>query len=544
MQNFQKYFIPFSIFFFASFHLTAQAYKVERLGGGINTPYAEISPVLTRDAKTLYFTRIGSPDFERTLIEEDGNLDTLLKGSEYMNYLQLVYSEIAGYPVSNPVSSSFNQDIWITTQKDNTFSQPYHPGYPLNNALPNSVCSITPFDQTLVLINQFPEKGGMKKGYSLTQRLADSSWSFPSPITIEKYYNLQKEVNMTMSIDGSVIIFSMRRENSYGESDLYVSFRKEKNTWGGPINLGPQVNTSFSETTPFLSDDTRTLYFASDRKGAAGQRDIFVVNREDDSWQKWGKPRRFIRPINSDSDDSHPCFNPATGMLYFSSKRDGSHDLYRVKIAVPNPITVTVKGKVLERNSLKPMGARIVSGPAENQQIRNTFISEGGNFRIDIPKGDKIRIVAERAGYVCEPIEFFFKHSYYYFKEYEITLFLDPLEEGMTVVLPTIYFEQSLPLIKPESYGVLNELALFLTDNPRVHIRIEGHTDNLGDPEALQQLSEQRADAIKEYLVDKGIEEGRLTTAGFGASRPVNDNSTDELRQQNRRVEIVITKSK
>lgn len=544
MNGIDRFFLLFPIAFLFTINFSfAQEYQIQRLGPEVNTPFPEIAPVVSRDGKTVYFTRIGAPDFNRTLIERNQNLADSLTEPAYMQYLAEVYTQIAGYPVANPITSPFNQDIWIAGNLDEPAITSTHPGYPLNNALPNSVCSITPFDQTLVLINQFPDTGGMQRGYSLTSLQADDSWTHPQPITIDSYYNKQKEVNMTMSIDGSVIIFSMQQNDSYGQSDLYVSFREGETSWGAPQNLGPQVNTSYNETTPYLSDDTRTLYFASDRQHSMGNRDIYLIERLDDSWSSWSKPKRFVNPINSPADESHPCFNAATGMLYFTSKREGQPDIYRVQVAVPNPPYVMVKGAVVNRHNLSPVSARVVSGPASNPQVRNTFQAADGFFQIAIPKGEKIRLTAEKAGFLCEPIFFSFEHSYYYFKDYSVRLVLDPLEAGMRLELPSIYFEQSLPVIKPSSYPVVDELLLFLNENPDVHLKIEGHTDNQGNPADLMELSRQRANAIRTYLTQKGIEATRLETYGYGATVPVNDNSSEALREQNRRVEIFITKS-
>ena len=521
----------------------AQLFQVEKLGPEINSPYPEIAPVLSRDGDNMFFTRMASPDFDRTLMERGTNLADSLPESEFLDYLSLVYTQIAGFPVSNPVSSSFNQDIWIAGDLNSENISSTHPKYPLNNALPNSVCSITPFSNSLVLVNQYPDTGGMQKGYSISHQLPDQSWSHPEPITIDSYFNIRKEVNMTMSIDGSIIIFSMEQPDSYGGSDLYVSFRKAENRWGTPKNLGASVNSSFQESTPFLSDDTKTLYFASDRNKKTGIKDIYVLERLDESWQNWSSPKRFVNPINSFNDDSHPCFNASTGYLYFTSDREGQPDIFRVKIAVPNPPFVKVKGKVLDRQSMKPVKARIVSGPTDKPEVRNTFEAIEGSFEITVPKGEEIRITAEKTGYLCEPASFFFKHAYYYFKDYELTLYLDPIKKGMRITLPTLYFKQSLPVIMDRSFPVLDELFLFLSENKGVSLRIEGHTDNQGKLEDLLILSTERAEAVKKYLTDKGISAKRLETKGFGATQPTNDNTTETLRAANRRVEIFITQS-
>lgn len=147
--------------------LTAQ-YKIEKLGPEINSDqYDEISPVVTRNGRTLYFTRIGTPEFNRTLIQDEVDLSKTLTEREYFDMLRSVYSQIAEKDVPNPVSSNINQDIWVADSRDQLFDRVYQPGFPLNNALPNSVCSLSPDDNTLVIINHFSRDGSMFKGFLL-----------------------------------------------------------------------------------------------------------------------------------------------------------------------------------------------------------------------------------------------------------------------------------------------------------------------------------------------------------------------------------------
>jgi outer membrane protein OmpA-like peptidoglycan-associated protein len=117
----------------------------------------------------------------------------------------------------------------------------------------------------------------------------------------------------------------------------------------------------------------------------------------------------------------------------------------------------------------------------------------------------------------------------------------DPILVGANISLAPIYFMQGKDQILSGSYAELNRLYDVLKANPSLQIRIEGHTDNVGDAFALFELSQKRAVAIKQYLVKAGIQSFRIKTKGFGPKQPLNDNSTETLRQANRRVEVVIT---
>lgn len=442
----------------------SQNYVLQKLGKAISSPqYDEIAPCVSSDGKTLYFTRIAYPKFEKALVEEGKDLEKTLDEKDYMNRLTEIYSILDGKPVDNPVSSAFNQDIWVAHSISNEFDLLEHPSYPLNNALPNSVSALTANDE-LIILNQFAPNGGMQKGFSKVSKSDKGEWQFPQAVGIDKYHNSGSDVNLTISRDGKVMVVAMEREDSYGATDLYISYLKNDGSWTYPKNLGPGVNTKHRESAPHLSEDMLSLYYASDRDNPGAGNDIYVQTRLDDKWKQWWTAKRFAAPINSEGEDSHPYFNEATGYLYFTSDRNGTSDIFRIQIATPS-----VK-KVL----------------ASSRNFVN--LSVGGSIEIN-----------------------------------------------------KIFFQQSTSNVLAKSNRQLHKLYMLMKSSPALKIRIGGHTDNQGNEKSLIKLSNDRAHAIKQYLVkQKGIDASRIEAYGYGAAQPLNDNSTDELRSQNRRVEIEV----
>jgi len=104
-----------------------------------------------------------------------------------------------------------------------------------------------------------------------------------------------------------------------------------------------------------------------------------------------------------------------------------------------------------------------------------------------------------------------------------------------------IQFESGKAVIKKSSYTMLNQIAKTFIDNPSYVIEVQGHTDNTGSYDMNMQLSQNRADAVKAYLIEAGVEESRLIAVGYGPTRPIADNATKQGRSQNRRVEFIIT---
>ncbi len=521
--------------------ISGQDYKLEKLSDVINTDkYDEIAPVCAVDGHTLYFTRVGHPDFDKTLVEKGKNLSEEMTPAEFTKYLCQIYSNLGRRSVHDAARSGFNQDIWIAAGEKGHFTKVYHPGYPLNNALPNSISSITPSANEVVVLNQFVEEGGMKKGFSIVRNEGNGQWSFPEPMGIDNYHNSGTDVSMNISHDGSILLLALERSDCRGQSDLYISFRTGLHTWSEPKNMGPRVNSSAKETTPFLSEDKKRLFFSSNRQGNL---DIYMMVRKGEDWDKWSRPRRLIAPINSSYHDSQPFFNSATGYLYFTSNRDGSSDIFRVKIAPPVPYGVTIRGKVVNDQTGQPIPARIRSNLVDNPVYSNVFVSSNGHFSLVVPRGMPFSIVAEKPGYSDVADTLFYRSDYYYWKEKELLLSMTPMQPGSKVDLDPVYFKQSEPVILKKSYPALDKLAEFLRENYFVTILIKGHTDNQGDKASLLQLSEDRAKAVKDYLVYKRfVNPLRVETLGMGDTQPVTDNSTEKLRSYNRRVEVEITR--
>ena len=559
--------IFYTIVFFVFLQQISAQYVLEKLNDQINTEYDEISPIVLEDGKTLFFTRLGSPDFQKTIFQNDQDLSTTLSSKEYAKLLKDVYSEIANEKIAKPIDSDFNQDVWMAVSDKGSFDKILHPGFPINNALPNSICAYSFKDFSLMVINQFGKDGSLYHGFSKTRQLSTDEFAFPEPIYIYDFHSQKSEVSATISYDGDVIILSLSRNDSQGDLDLYASFKVRNNLWSAPINLGENINSSHREITPFLSKDKRRLFFASNREGGRGGMDIYVSRRLDVHWQKWTKPRKLMSPINSSSDDTQPFYDEFNDYFYFTSKRDGSSDIFRVNL---DP----------EKSKVRPV---VIVGTVRNSKNDHlisseiTYKSQGPSGRSSYYKSNDGRFELQLD--LSYPVTFFAEKSGYQSKSYEINpdniligedqrveikMELDPLntvpsvesvvinaepkknielEKNEIIPLRSILFVQSKSQILASSFPELNKLVKILKEKKDLVIRIEGHTDNIGDPEALQQLSEQRALGIKEYLVYKGVLKDRIQTKGMGGSSPLNDNSSESKRKANRRVEVKIIKT-
>jgi outer membrane protein OmpA-like peptidoglycan-associated protein len=479
-------------------------YKKENLGSNVNSAYGEIGPIITQDGKTLYIDRKNHP--ENT------------PGSE-------------------------NDDIWISYNKNGTWEPAKNIGRPLNNRSHNFVLSISP-DENSMLVNGVYNGETSAPGVSITHRTA-TGWEIPQKVEIEDYYNDASQISYNLSADRKTLIMSIRRKDSYGENDLYVSFLRENDTWTRPMNMGSSLNTLGDEATPFLAADGVTLYFSTSGRPGYGAGDIFVSKRLDDNWTNWSEPLNLGPEINGKDWELYfsTTANGEYGYLVSGQQGIGQEDIFRIKLAdevKPEPVVI-IYGKVLDKETGKPLEAEITYYNLNTNQevgIARTNPADG-SYKIILPYGVAYGFHADKNGYYSERSSIDLTQIKTY-TEIERNLLLAPIKAGNKIALNNVWFEQSKPVLLPSSYGELERLVQILIENPTIKIEIDGHTDNVGDPKKNQKLSEDRVKTIKNYLINKGISATRLTGKGFGGSKPIASNTKEETRKLNRRVEFTI----
>jgi outer membrane protein OmpA-like peptidoglycan-associated protein len=502
-----------SLFLMLPALLVAQ-YQKENLGALVNSEYAELSPTISPDGKKLFFLRVNHP--ENTLYPQPGT-----------------------------------QDIWMS-KLDSTgnWTAARHLKAPFNDENYNAIEGFSADGNTRYIKGYYVRGQYDGMGFSYFE-LTKDGWKGPTGIKLPGYQSAIKPEDRTISsyihTDNQTLLMSfVPDQRKKTDHDLYMSFRKENGNFSEP-ELIPIVSSPYDEIGPFLASDGVTLYFASDRPGGYGSHDIWMSRRLDDTWKNWSEPVNLGPEINTKSWDAYYSVAAAGDVAYMVSSDNGygKSDIVRIKLKEevrPNPVAL-VSGKVLDQKTGKPVEATITYySLANNVEVGTARSSPGtGDYSIVLPYGKAYGFRAQADGYYAqsENLDLTGLKAY---EEIKRNLYLVPIEIGQVVRLNNIFFEFGKATLKPESYEELDRVVKLLTENPTMEIDLAGHTDNVGTDEANQQLSEDRSKAVYDYLTTKGILASRLSTKGFGETKAIATNDSEDGRAQNRRVEFTIRK--
>ena len=484
-------------------------FSKKNMGLNINSPYSEIAPVIAPDGNTLWIARARHPLNEK--------------------------------PIKN-------YDIWYSTKNSKgLWSKMKKAPKPLNNSGDNVVISVTPDNNTLFLETLYNPDGSFKsdQGISVSYRTA-TGWTVPKKINIKNYYNKNIYESFAFTGDRKVLVMSVERDDSYGEKDMYVSFLQSDGSYSKPKNMGNVLNSYLGEGTPYIAPDNKTLFFYSMTEPGYGDADIFVSKRLDDTWTKWSTPKNLGKKINSNQWDVYYTVAAKGDYAYLVSSKSsfGNEDIFTIKLRdeeKPDPVVI-VYGRVLDAKTKRPIEASVVyennkTGKVEGQARSNP---RTGEYKIVLTYGEKYNVRANKDGYFAmnETINLTSKKAY---KEVKKNLLMSPLTKEEPILLKDVNFYSTKAVLLPKAYPEINRLISIMKKNKNIIIELQGHTEQrAGFEKKLFKLSEQRAEAVKKYMVLKGIDANRIRKKAFGGTKPLVSNDTEEGRKKNRRVEFKI----
>lgn len=482
------------------------------LGKGVNTELPEYFPALSADNKYLLFTR------------------RLIDKSTY---------------------SGFNEDFFISKFDGHNWmeAQPLKGINSLNN---EGAPTISPNGQFLIFTScedPYEAYGQGRSGYGSCDLFyaynIGGKWTNPknlsTPVNTQHW-----ETQPSFSSDGKTLYFirGLKTRQGIKNQDIYFSELSEGGVWSTPQRLSEVVNTEGREESVFIHPDSKTLYFSSDGHVGMGGLDIFMTQKDESG--SWSTPVNMGFPINTFNDENSLLVDAEGSFAYFASDREGGFgnlDLYKFKMPEnlkPNMVTYLI-GKVYDAETWEVLPARfeLIDLKTGKVAIQSYADEVTGSYLVCLPVNQDYALNVSHEGYLFHSENFTLTGGTVT-QPFEKNVGMKKIKVGESVVLKNVFFETAKFDLKDKSRVELDKLVSFLEKNPKMAIELSGHTDNVGDKKMNQVLSENRAKAVFDYLVNKGIKAERLSTKGYGDTMPIADNGTEEGRAENRRTEFKV----
>ena len=434
----------------------------------------------------------------------------------------------------------YQEDFYISHMTDTGWAMRQPLGEPINSRLNEGAQSLSA-DGKVMFFTACNRPDGMGRCDIYRSDKLHSGWSNPAnvgpPVDSRNW-----EAQPSISADGKTLWFVSNRPGGQGNMDIWYS-HFENGRWSIPVNAGSKINTPGNEMSPFIHNDDQTLYFSSDGHPGYGGFDLFITRKQADS--TWSEPLNLGYPINTYNDEIGLFVNAEGDKGYFSTDREEGRgkDIYSFMLydSIRPHFVTYMKGKVYDAANKRPLRAHILLVDLQkNEVVMDAMSGKDGYFLVCIPTNRDYALNVSRDGYLFYSDHFPLKGVHRIEKPYIKDVPLKPIRVGEVMVLKNIFFEFDSYELKPESISELEYLRDLLVKNPGLRIEIGGHTDSKGSNQYNMELSKQRARVVYQYLIDHGINKSRLTYKGYGETRPVSSNATEEGRAANRRTEIRI----
>src|SRR5665647_233929 len=512
---------------------------IENTGPNINSDADDYSEVFTTDGKTMYFA-------SRRQIPKEGNRhpDSKFDENIFVSHLingswgpaSLAGKELTTKYCESPLfinstgdmlyvytGYSNNGDIKVSLNKKGVWKAPKTVPYPINTRGSETSFTISPSGNEIYFVSDHGKNSIGGKDIYFIKKLSDRKWS--KPMNAGSIINtIYDEESVRFSRTGDTLWFSSRGHNSIGGFDIFYSIKNKSGAWDTVKNLGYPVNTPWDELFyhPSPVDDS-SFYFVSNRSGGLGGSDIYHGQIL--------PPKKIVLPPIAPK--------PDTVII-----RDTV--LIVKEVAPPPPVIqqeqpVFLTGKIKDSDSGEPVLAKVDVKDISSGEVVGTTASSDvdGSYRVKLPAKKSYMIDLRATGFLSEVRRIDVPDNWS--KDvYNFNIELIKVKVGKKVVLNNILFETGKSILTQSSYTELERLFNIMTENAMMKIEISGHTDKTGSEPLNFKLSQDRAKAVVEYLVKKGINQSRIEFRGYGSLQPISDNATSGGRAKNRRVEFKI----
>ncbi|WP_162340672.1 OmpA family protein [Cyclobacterium salsum] len=405
-----------------------------------------------------------------------------------------LYFSLAFHPQNNGGNQDPG-DIWFAREEGEGFGKST-PMASLNTPYLDLLIGFIHPDTVLVYHQNLDNRQVMQGYYR-----SGEGWERGDEHLIPGFRSTGSHFSARLDAEGSLMILSMDSFGSYGNEDLYLSFRQGNRTWSRPQNLGGTVNTYRQELSPFLSADHQTLYFSTNAYEGNKSLGVYSSKRIGEAWTEWSEPRPLDLPELEGWD------------LYFYQ------DPYRDRYFFTNTRTSDGYGTILWVGE-SSVEASNLAAPKERSAPE-----------LAIETQDTLAGSEPSAESIPPPPA----------PELDLSQQLEKLQPGESLVLENLLFQRSSVVLASEGASQeLTKLAAYLKEHPEYVISVEGHTDSYGSTRLKERLSLNRARKVRDMLLEKGVAFEQVRVNGWGGKKPIASNDTAEGRRKNRRVEIIL----
>ncbi len=388
------------------------------------------------------------------------------------------------------------------------------------NLKSNDIFASYDFDDKLLYYAKDSEGGTGGYDIFVSGPVVKRNREYSMPTRVNEVSSAFNDGPIYLHPDGKTMYFASEGFNSMGGYDIFMS-KKKQGIWSAPINMGYPINTPYDDYFFAMTANGKYAYIASNRAGGKGGFDIYKVTF-------WGPEKK-------------PALATQDYLLASIAKPIQDPELAgEVKVAASINLTV-FKGITIDNLTRKPVEAMIDITDNATGKVIETFTTNSatGKFLISLNAGGNYGIAVRADGYLFHSENFDIPSGADY-NMVNKTIELKNIKCGSKIALRNVFFDTGKSTIRPESYPELDRLVKLMNDVPTLKVELSGHTDNTGSATTNQQLSQDRAQAVVDYLASKGINKSRMIAKGYGSDRPVASNGTAEGRQENRRTEFEI----
>lgn len=477
-----------------------------------------------------------------------------------------------------PGQSDYDEDIYITKKDNGKWSVPENMGELINTVGHDATTAVSPDAQSMLLYK------GTNEGDLYECKLVGDVWSKPKKMN-KNINSKYKESSASYSNDGKTLYFVSNKPGGIGGLDIYVTkWDETTQDWGIAENLGPTINTKYSEEAVFFHPDGTTLYFSSRGHNTMGNYDVFKSTLKKDG--SWSTPKNMGYPINTVDDDAFFVINASGRRGYYSSFKEDGHgekDIYMITFLGPEKPTqlssednllasitkpvgekveekkidamskrITIlKGVVHDYKTLEPVEASLELIDVDENVTLATFKNNKttGKYLVSLPSGKNYGLIIRKENYLFHSENFNIPDSAAY-KEIVMDLGLKEIEIGNIIILNNIFYDYSKSSLRDASKNELDRLVKLLQENNTIKIELSAHTDSRGTNTYNQKLSQERAQTCVDYLIKHGIPKESLVSKGYGETHLIKsdeeiaklkfNDEKEAAHQENRRTEFKI----